>query len=120
MPGRDWASRIWDTDHETTMHRIPEALIHERTHFGQLSKYTCVEKDGGLANKRCSDFLRHTTTQHYANAEEKKFLCTIVGYKYGGGNGFQRKDKLKSHQAKAYKAYLVPGRVLRSIKPYQY
>ena len=34
MPGRDWASRTWDTDHETTMHGIAEALIHERAHFG--------------------------------------------------------------------------------------
>ena len=81
------------------MHGIPEALIHERTHFGQLGKYTCAEKDGGLATKRWSDFLRHATTRHCANAEEKKFPCTVVGCKYGGGNGFRRKDKLKNERS---------------------
>lgn len=120
MPGCDWASRIWDTDHKTTMHGIPQALIHERTQFGQPGKYTCAEKDGGLANQRWFDFLRHATTRHHANAEEKKFLYTVVGCKYDGGNGFRRKDKLKNHQAKAFKAYLVPGQALQSIKPYQH
>ena len=111
MPGRDWASRIWDTDHETTMHGIPEALIHERTHFGQPHKYTCAENDCGLATERWSDFLRNANTRNCVNAEEKKLPCTVVGCKYNGGNG---------HQAKAHKAYLVPRQALRSFKPYQH
>lgn len=120
MPGCDWASRIWDTDHKTTMHGIPEALIHERTQFGKPGKYICGEKDGGLANQRWLDFLRYVTIRHCANVEEKKSPCTFIGCKYDGGNGFRRKDKLKNHQAKAFKAYLVPGQALQSIKPYQH
>lgn len=88
---------------------------HEQTHFGNLGKYHCLEEGCQTTTKNFADLRRHYNGRHCINAI--KYPCPIVGCKYGGDNGFTRKNKLKSHQRNVHQGKGVPGKAFRPIKP---
>ncbi len=92
----------------------PQAVYHERRHFGNLGEYHCLE-GCQTTTKNFADLRRHYTVRHCTNAI--KYPCPIVGCKYGGDNGFTRKDKLKSHHRNVHQGNAVPGKTFRAIKP---
>lgn len=93
----------------------PKFAEHERTHFGKLRDYHCLEKGCQLKTKKFADLRRHYTVRHCTNA--MKYPCPILGCKYGGDNGFTRKDKLQSHQRNVHQGKVVLGKAFRPIKP---
>ncbi len=68
---------------------------HERDHFLEDRKYMCNSSGCKRSFKRWDDLVRHTSSRHCLNP--KRLPCPEIGCKYSGGNGFVRKDKLKSH-----------------------
>ena len=68
---------------------------HERSHFLKADKYGCLEDDCRAVLTKWGDLKRHYKSQHCTN--RRKYACPIIGCRYGGDNGFPRKDKLKSH-----------------------
>ncbi|KAK3168246.1 hypothetical protein OEA41_004692 [Lepraria neglecta] len=70
-------------------------LDHEKNHFRKAGKYVCTEKNCQTATAKFADLKRHYSSRHCIN--KTKYPCSVIGCKYGGENGFPRKDKLKSH-----------------------
>ena len=87
---------------------------HEQSHFGKRGQYCCREEGCSATTKKFSDLRRHYRGSHCINAQ--KFPCTMIGCKYGGDNGFTRKDKLKSHYRNAHQGKLIPGKYNQPIK----
>ena len=77
------------------------ARKHEKDHFRHERQLRCNEDHCVYSAKRWSDLKRHYTSKHCLNPKTK-FPCPEVGCKYGGDNGFTRKDKLKSHREKVH------------------
>ena len=90
---------------------------HYITHLKQDGKYTCGDGDCKRAFSRSVDFFRHSNDVHCKYAQ--KFPCDVFGCKYGGDNGFRRKDKLTSHKRNVHdgKPTGTSGRLPRTIKP---
>ncbi|KAG6991281.1 hypothetical protein G7Y79_00054g089100 [Physcia stellaris] len=96
--------------------------VHERSHFevvdaSGFKKYHCNVERCNFSTKRWADLVRHSTTKHCTNPDVQKFPCPDIGCKYGGANGFTRKDKLKSHYDNVHKGNAVLGKAPRALKP---
>ena len=74
---------------------------HEKDHFRHEGQLRCIEDRCDYGAKRWPDLKRHYTSKHCLNPKTK-FPCPEIGCKYGGDNGFTRKDKLKSHRDKVH------------------
>ena len=88
--------------------------------FSSKRSFSCREQKCSGSFKRLSDLLRHTTTIHCLCPP--KFPCNVAGCKYGGENGFTRKDKLQNHQKRVHQnnatlRILEPGKAVRAILP---
>ena len=92
------------------------AYNHERNHFRHESQFRCKEDRCVYGTKRWSDLKRHYTGKHCLNPKQK-FSCPEIGCKYGGHNGFTRKDKLKSHREKVHEKVSKPEKRFRVSKP---
>lgn len=68
---------------------------HEKSHFIKAGKYACLEEDCHTTVAKWGDLKRHYKSRHCTRTT--KYPCLVIGCKYGGDNGFPRKDKLKSH-----------------------
>lgn len=95
---------------------------HERNHFEAIDasgveKYRCNVERCNFSSKRWADLIRHCTTKHCTNPNIQIFPCPEIGCKYGGANGFTRKDKLKSHYDNVHKGNAVLGKAPRALKP---
>ncbi|MCJ1238311.1 hypothetical protein MMC14_006300 [Varicellaria rhodocarpa] len=81
----------------------------------EKGKYSCTAPNCKHAFKRPSDLIRHNKVVHCLRAE--KFPCNVIGCKYGGDNGFTRKDKLKSHMKNAHEGKFPVNQPPRAIQP---
>ena len=92
-------------NHEGNIYSIDEdeadTRKHEKDHFRHEGQYRCIEDRCVYSGKRWPDLKRHYTSKHCLNPKIK-FPCPEIGCKYGGDNGFTRKDKLKSHREKVH------------------
>ena len=94
---------------------------HEKRHYQQdrmirESPFCCPVRNCRFSSKRWPDLYRHTTAKHCNNPV--KFECSVMGCKYHGeGNGFTRKDKLTDHYRKMHRGQVVPGQVVRTLRP---
>ena len=77
-------------------------------------RYRCLEQHCHFNTKRHADLARHYRTKHCENPP--KFSCQVLGCKYGGENGFARKDKLKSHYRNVHEGKL-PSKAFQAIEP---
>ena len=91
------------------------ARKHEKNHFRHEAQFRCIEDRCVYGAKRWSDFKRHYTSKHCLNPKTK-FPCPGIGCKYGGNNGFTRKDKLKSHREKVHEKVAKPEKQFRVSK----
>ena len=92
-----------------------EAWKHEKNHFRRQDQFRCIEDRCVYGAKRWSDLKRHYTSKHCLNPKIK-FPCTYIDCKYGGNNGFTRKDKLKSHREKVHEKVAKPEMRFRVSK----
>ena len=88
---------------------------HELNHIRHNRQWRCVEDRCVYDTKRWSDFKRHYTSKHCLNPKTK-FPCPEIDCKYGGNNGFTRKDKLKSHREKVHEKHARPEKRFRVSK----
>jgi len=105
------SSEWWELHYEKPRY----VACHEISHFGTEGAYHCNEQYCQFITKRWRDLQRHYSTRHCK--APKKFPCHVLGCKYGGENGFARKDKLKSHVKNVHEGRLLPGQPGRIIKP---
>ena len=100
-------SRSWRSDRSS----------HEKQHFVCSGRYACNASDCTRSFKRWDDLVRHTTSEHCLNPV--KYPCLVVGCRFGGENGFVRKDKLTSHRKNVHEGELVftQAGAPRSIRP---
>ena len=89
---------------------------HEKDHFRYEGQYRCMEDRCVYGTKRWSDLTRHYTSKHCLNPKAKH-PCPEIGCKYGGNNGFKRKDKLKSHREKVHEKHGKAEKRFRVNKP---
>ena len=92
------------------------ARKHEKNHFRHDGQFRCIEDRCVYGAKRWPDLKRHYTSKHCLNPKTK-FPCPEIGCKYGGDNGFIRKDKLKSHREKVHEKRAKPQNRSRVSKP---
>ncbi len=105
-----------------TLPLIWEVICHEESHFCNKTRdhnrkliYTCKDDRCQIRTKRKDDVKRHYATVHCKNPQ--RFPCHVIGCKFGGENGFTRKDKLTSHMKSTHKGLPLPGKRLQAIKP---
>lgn len=68
---------------------------HERKHYDRGERFICTGNHCRFVTKRWADLIRHCTSRHCLNP--RKLPCHVLGCMYGGGRGFTREDKLRSH-----------------------
>ena len=102
----------------------PKWLVshHEESHFREETRdqdreliFTCKDDRCQIRTKRKDDVKRHYATVHCKNPE--RFPCHVIGCRFGGENGFTRKDKLTSHMKSTHKGLPLPGKRIQAIKP---
>ena len=92
-------------------------IDHERCHYGEQGKYTCLEQNCQVVTKNFSDLKRHYKVKHCTNPNKEQFPCPEVWCKYSGDNGFARKDKLQSHYRNIHEGKPGPAKAGRVLKP---
>ena len=95
---------------------------HEESHFREETRdqdqkliFTCKDDRCQIHTKRKDDVKRHYATVHCKNPE--RFPCHVIGCRFGGENGFTRKDKLTSHMKSTHKGLPLPSKRIQAIKP---
>ena len=126
--GTDWYSALKVTGRDLKCHfpgcltltnfsNISNFYVHERCHYGQSGKYTCLEQNCQVVTKNFGDLRRHDKAKHCTNPNKEQFPCSVVWCKYSGDNGFARKDKLKSHYRNIHEGKPGPAKAGRVLKP---
>lgn len=90
---------------------------HEKCHYGQPGKYTCLEQDCHAVLKNFGDLRRHDKAKHCTDPNKEQYPCPVLWCKYSGNNGFARRDKLKSHYKNIHEGKSAPAKAGRVIKP---
>ena len=96
---------------------VGELCGHEKSHYGQPGKYTCLEQDCHAVLKNFGDLKRHDKAKHCTHPNKEQYPCPVLWCKYSGSNGFTRKDKLKSHYKNIHEGKSAPAKAGRVIKP---
>ena len=100
-----------------SLFHVPNFYVHERCHYGQSGKYTCLEQNCQVVTKNFGDLRRHDKAKHCTNPNKEQFPCPVVWCKYSGDNGFARKDKLKSHYRNIHEGKPGPAKAGGVLKP---
>ena len=84
-------------------HEAAKAFAHhERAHYKVGDRYYCLEPHCSATFGSWMDLRRHTNVRHCTTVQ--RFPCDVPGCKYGGTNGFKRKDKLRDHVKNVHRA----------------
>jgi len=107
-----------EDDLESRLSRLPvtnSLLQHEAAHFKHQRNYKCAETDCGHLTKQWRDLKRHYRAKHCTQTPD--FPCDVLGCKFGGKNGFHRKDKLASHYKSMHQGQATSIARPRNILP---
>lgn len=96
-------------------HAFKTLCRHEGTHFEHQGKYKCAETDCDCLAKQFRDLKRHYRAKHCTKTPG--YPCDVLGCKYGGENGFHRKDKLASHYKNMHQGRVASVAHRRKILP---
>ena len=77
--------------------------------------YRCDSHGCSHKSRRWPDLQRHVSSSHCS--KPAPYPCSFPGCQRGGGNGFPRKDKLKSHFEKVHRGRGIPPRHPRALAP---
>lgn len=91
----------------------PTTIIRESYFTSGL--YRCDSHGCSHKSKRWADLQRHVSSSHCS--KPAPYPCAFPGCQRGGGNGFPRKDKLKSHFEKVHRGRGIPPRHPRALAP---
>jgi hypothetical protein len=87
---------------------------HYKTHFeNEQGRYRCKAPNCNTTFARWGELTRHYGT-HCLKPET--FPCDVIGCKFGGENGFKRKDKLSDHRRKVHDEKATPDQLMRMQK----
>lgn len=87
---------------------------HYRTHFeDEQGRYRCHAPNCDTTFARWGELTRHYRAHCL---KPKTFPCDVIGCKYGGENGFTRKDKLSDHRRKVHDGKAAPDQLMRMQK----
>ena len=92
-----------------------DSLDHIRESYFTSGLYRCDSHGCSYKSKRWPDFQRHVVSRHCSRPAS--YPCSFPGCERGGGNGFPRKDKLKSHFEKVHRGRGIPPRQPRALAP---
>ena len=81
----------------------------------QSNLYHCDIVGCSHKSKRWGDLERHILARHCS--ETAKYPCSFPGCERGGGNGFPRKDKLKSHFENVHRGRGIRPKQRRALAP---
>lgn len=81
----------------------------------QSNLYHCDIVGCSHKSKRWADLQRHILARHCS--ETAQYPCSFPGCERGGGNGFPRKDKLKSHFENVHRGRGIPPKQPRALVP---
>ena len=95
---------------------LHQFLLHERRHYIQNGKYTCLEQGCQAVTQGFFELRRHYK-KHCTSPDKEQFSCPVPWCKYSGNNGFLRNDKLKSHYRNIHEGKPGPLKAGRVIKP---
>lgn len=79
-------------------------------HVWENGSYPCRVPNCARRFKRMPDLMRHYSI--YCTRADK-FPCDVIGCKFGGDNGFPRKDKLRDHKRKVHEGKAAPDQLMR-------
>ena len=79
-------------------------------HSKQGDRLHCQEPRCTRTCKRGADLLRHMRLHCL---RQTRYHCDVFGCKYGGENGFVRRDKLLSHKRNVHEGQATPEQLLR-------
>ena len=88
---------------------------HIRGSYFASGLYRCESHGCSHKSKRWPDFQRHVLSRHCS--KPAPYPCGFPGCQRGGGNGFPRKDKLKSHFENVHRGRGIPPRQPRALAP---
>ena len=88
---------------------------HMREWYFTSGLYRCDSHGCSHKSKRWADLQRHVSSSHCS--KPALYPCAFPGCQRGGGNGFPRKDKLKSHFEKVHRGRGIPPRQPRALAP---
>ena len=77
--------------------------------------YRCDSHGCSHKSKRWADLQRHVSSSHCS--KPASYPCAFPGCERGGGNGFPRKDKLKSHFENVHRGRGIPPKQPRALAP---
>ena len=77
--------------------------------------YRCDSHGCSHKSKRWADLQRHVSSSHCS--KPASYPCSFPGCQRGGGNGFPRKDKLKSHFENVHRGRGIPPSQPRALAP---
>lgn len=77
--------------------------------------YRCDSHGCSHKSKRWADLQRHVSSSHCS--KPASYPCAFPGCQRGGGNGFPRKDKLKTHFENVHRGRGIPPRQPRALAP---
>lgn len=102
-----------------TIARHSELILELKSSIRRLSfrsnLYHCDTGGCSHTSKRWADLLRHVSTSHCS--KPATYPCSYPGCERGGGNGFPRKDKMKSHFENVHRGRGIPPRQPRTLAP---
>ena len=93
--------------------QVETSLIRESYFASDL--YYCDSHGCSHKSKRWADLQRHVSSSHCS--KPASYPCAFPGCQRGGGNGFPRKDKLKSHFENVHRGRGIPPRQPRALAP---
>jgi len=95
--------------------RPQDLLVHEKSHYEHHGGFKCAEGDCGHLAKEFRDLKRHYRAKHCTKTPG--YPCDVLGCKFGGDNGFHRKDKLASHYKNMHQRGVASTTHRRNILP---
>ena len=93
--------------------RFETGCIRESYYASDL--FRCDSHGCSHKSKRWADLQRHVSSSHCS--KPAPYPCAFPGCQRGGGNGFPRKDKLKSHFESVHRGRGIPPRQPRALAP---
>ncbi|MCJ1247757.1 hypothetical protein MMC30_004972 [Trapelia coarctata] len=89
-------------------------MSHYKAHFeDEQGQYRCKVSNCNTTVGRWGELTRH---YRFHCLKPQIFPCDVIGCKYGGANGFKRKDKLLSHKRNVHDGKAAPDQLLRKRK----
>ena len=98
-----------------TRYFYPDQVKHFKSHFqGENKRFSCNIPGCKTTFLRWSE-LKRRSKSHCRHAQ--RFPCDVFGCRYGGSNGFSRRDKLLNRKRNVHEGKAAPNQAMRKLEP---